>query len=500
MWKVETIDGVTYLNVGTTLYEVMALTPADRLSADDLRLLSEKRTHHPKYNVDLVPYRDCETKRVVEPGMEHVHHARECVTLAIAHIAAGQRWQAFVPFGDRPRPTMAKASSAYEQADSDVSDSDESDDESARAARVPMQRSATEAESASSFAQGYGRASGVPKGVPVVTIGRGLEGDEEDDDKEDDDMKPSSVACRRLLATTDADNTNNDADDGSSSSDEVYGGDMNVDDLSESKATVFEPINVRVDAETGRIVQRLDNNLTGLTAKEAEAAQKRREQKDAQEREQRAQSGQPSIVQNRRTVDQLRDEQKRLLVEQEKARRMHEAGFPQRPSAPGEQAKSPFAAGVPVLAAPTTASASGAPNNGKQAGTNVFAREVSQFGLPPDMLRQALGTSASGGDGEAEYPKSVDEILHLARPFVPAAKKAPTTAAASAAPSAPAAPTAKPVTTPSAPTAQSQAACVAAQPAPAAVHTAISRHLRAVAALLVETAALHESVIGSAPR
>lgn len=471
MWKVETIDGVTYLNVGTTLYEVMALTPADRLSADDLRLLSEKRTHHPKYNVDLVPYRDCETQRIVEPGMEHVHHARECVTLAVAHISAGRRWQAFVPLGDRPRRGPSKPSSAQ----NDDSDSSDDDDESSSSSSQAQQPQAPES---ASFAQGYGRASAMPKGVPVVTIGRGLDGDEEDDDKE-----PSS-AHRRLLAATDADVRL--ADDDADESDEVYGGDMNVDDLSESKATVFEPINVKVDAETGRIVQRLDNNLTGLTAKEAEAAQKRREQKDALEREQRAQSGRPSIVQNRRTVDQLRDEQKRLLVEQEKVRRLHEAGFPQRPStsSSGEQAKSPFAAGVPVLVPPAPPAPKG------KTGTDAFAREVSQFGLPPDMLRQALGTSSSGsnGDGEAEYPKSVDEILHLARPFVPTAKKAP---------AAPSAPTAQPVITPVVPTARPQPAHVAAPTV--AAHTAISRHLRAVAALLVETAALHDSMMGSAP-
>lgn len=61
----------------------------------------------------------------------------------------------------------------------------------------------------------------------------------------------------------------------------AFAGLINVEQLSEKDATVFMPTNLDVDPETGRVLRRLDDNLLGLSAKDAKAAQKRRRAKAA---------------------------------------------------------------------------------------------------------------------------------------------------------------------------------------------------------------------------
>lgn len=111
-WEVVFIGSRTFLNVGETLYEVLALSPTDAEDGDEIgTALSQHTVPNPTPQLGpnlpvishLFPYRDMETGVIVVPGREHAKHSTPDVTLAVSALSLGLPWQPFVSASDRLR-------------------------------------------------------------------------------------------------------------------------------------------------------------------------------------------------------------------------------------------------------------------------------------------------------------------------------------------------------------------------------------------------------------
>ena len=291
--------------------------------------------------------------------------------------------------------------------------------------------------------------------------------------------------------------------------DSAFNSTVNIEQLREEDCTVFMPTNLDVDPKTGRIARRLDDNLLGLSAKEAKAVQKRRRQKAA--------LGIDPVDYSRRTITSILKGDAKKEIARKQAIIEHLKANPEAPAdafeiefindylvgegrkCPNQQCwdiilhyvrenstqttdeegyqvinrpmmlpleeyemmakgqQSPFSAqkvlataqAVPAQSLPTPATQpakaqpqltsqttpnamqmmaqqfaadANKPKETPEQATARLAKEMKQFGMNPSLIQSALQTSkyndSTGGEEiENDFPQSIDEIAHLAKPF-----------------------------------------------------------------------------------